>query len=303
MARHQFLILTSLTMCIHLFVSGEMLYTNYEYGIDTKPSDIKEGYVNPEAVHGSMVRLHSVDEHILKGVNSEFIRLTVTKGDIIGVNTSFFVIGTDAFMIDEDNFLVVNNSEDLEESTEVIFNVVLIRDRDHKIISNALPLAVHLDKRVEDKSKSDYSMGAAIFAGVLVLFIVFMALLIPFVIRAKRRLREGKHPFKLGSHPSMTNLKDKEVSEIPRMESREPNWYHNTVFNYEDEVQKEKYEFTHDIIAIDDKEKVNSLQLNKILQKDPVKDESGNNSVKGILKNGTEHIETKATVETVESKL
>ncbi|OWF46742.1 uncharacterized protein LOC110455261 [Mizuhopecten yessoensis] len=306
MAFFKLLHLTVAIMCRCLFVSGNIPYTNYEYEIDTIPSDIKEGYVLPDAQHGSMVRLHSIENDIRKGVDTEYIRLDV-KGNIIGVNESFLVVGTDAFMIDDDNFLVVNNSEDIETSTEVIFNVFLVSESDHKILSNALPLAVHRDKRVEDKSVKEYSSGAAIFAGVLVLFIVFMALLIPLVIRAKRRLQEGKHPFKLGSHPSTANLNTDEVLGIPPKDSSEPNWYNNTVFNYEDEVRREKSEFTHDIIAIGDRDKVDSLQLNKKqleeIKPTQTEEKSEENGVKGILKNGTNHIKTTATIETTESKL
>ncbi|XP_033763203.1 uncharacterized protein LOC117344539 isoform X2 [Pecten maximus] len=294
-------------LCLGLFVSGEIPYTNYEYEIDTKPPGIKEGYVLPDSVYGSIVRLHSIEDDIWKGEVKEYIRLTVTRGDTVGVNTSFHVIGTDAFMLDEDNFLVVNNSEDLAVSTEVIFNIVLVKEDGRRILSNALPLAVHRDKRVEDKNEEEYSPGAAIFAGVLVLFIVFMALFIPLVIRAKRRIQEGKHPFKLGSHPSMTNLKEEEVTGLPRLESREPNWYQNTVFDYGDEVRKEKSEFTHDIKAIDDKDKVDSFQLNKKSKEDKksaqTEYKSGKGDVKGILKNGNQHKITTATIEREESKL
>lgn len=289
-------------VCLGLAVTGEIPYTYYEYEIDTKPRAVKEGYVPAESVHGSMVRLHSIETNIRNGEDIDFIRLTVTKGDIISVNTSFLVIGTDAFMVDDDNFLVVNNTEDVEASTEFIFNIILVRENDHRILSNPLPLAVHRDKRVEDKTEEEYSKGAAIFAGVLVLLIVFMALFIPLVIRAKRRIKQGKHPFKLGSHPSMTNLKDADEAGMPRIESLEPNWYQNTVFNYGDEVKKEKSEFTHDIKVIDD-----TLQLNKKPKDDTKPDQAKINTsvgnVKGILKNGLQQNKNTETVKTEESRL
>ena len=70
----------------------------------------------------------------------------------------------------------------------------------------------------------------------------------------------------MGSHPSMADLE--RIATLNRVETREPNWYgNNTVFSYEEEVEKEKLEFTSGIKRFSRKEKHDkeppTLQLNK----------------------------------------
>jgi len=121
-----------------------------------------------------------------------------------------------------------------------------VQKQEGKIISNPIPFVIRLEKHLTESSESDYEPAAAIFAGTLVLVIVVFALLIPFVVRAKRRYKDGKPVFKPGSHPSSVDL---------QRQQSEPNWYGNTVFNYEEEVEKEKSEFTKDVINMSQKRK------------------------------------------------
>ena len=94
-----------------------------------------------------------------------------------------------------------------------------------------------------------------------------MALGIPLVVRAKRRYRQGKPLFKLGSHQSTEDLtKEKPNGFLKTVESREPDWYTNTVFNYEDEVVKEKSQFTKDIISISKHQSANEGKHKTILK-------------------------------------
>lgn len=70
-------------------------------------------------------------------------------------------------------------------------------------MSTPLAFIVYIDQPGETNidsnpdSDTDYPAAPAIFAGVLVLFIVFLALFIPFVTRAKRRYKQGKPVFKV----------------------------------------------------------------------------------------------------------
>ena len=71
---------------------------------------------------------------------------------------------------------------------------VYLAKRNGEIMSNPLAFIIHIEKPEE---KDDYPAVPAILAGVLVLIIVFLALFIPFVTRAKRRYKEGKPVFKV----------------------------------------------------------------------------------------------------------
>lgn len=135
----------------------------------------------------------------------------------------------------------------------LLLQVVLI-NKQGRAVSNPLPFIVRIEK--ETLTSSDYSLHSAVFAGVLVLIIVLLALGIPFVVRAKRRFRQGKPVMKLGSHPgSSPDLKTAgmvaySVEDIPGMtrQTSEPNWYgENKILSYEQEVKTEKVAFTRDI--------------------------------------------------------
>lgn len=65
---------------------------------------------------------------------------------------------------------------------------------DGEAISNPLPFIIYLE---EAEHSSSYPTMPAVFAGVLVLCVVFLALFIPLVTRAKRRYKQGKPMFKV----------------------------------------------------------------------------------------------------------
>ena len=67
----------------------------------------------------------------------------------------------------------------------------------------------------------------------------------------------------MGSHPSISDLDTSAV--IQRVETREPNWYgNNTLFSYEEEVERERDEFTTGIKRLSKKgAEPPTLQLHK----------------------------------------
>ena len=138
--------------------------------------------------------------------------------------------------------------------------------RDGDIVSNPVPFVVRAEKHSEEESY-EFNQTAAVFAGVLVCLIVIFALLIPFVVRAKRRSKHGKPIFKLGSHPSSL---DKVMSQdkgsqanltIHMVENQtgkqlghrimtEGDFYDNRGYRLEEEVERERNELTKDLLAI-----------------------------------------------------
>ena len=74
------------------------------------------------------------------------------------------------------------------------FLQVIVASEDGTVLSNPLPFIVYIESPEDDGS---YPTVPAVFAGVLVLFVVFLALFIPLVTRAKRRFRQGKPMFKV----------------------------------------------------------------------------------------------------------
>lgn len=172
---------------------------------------------------------------------------------------------------------------------ECVFSLqVVLTNRNGQAVSNPLPFIVRIEKKTENTT--DYSLHSAIFAGVLVLIIVLFALGIPFVVRAKRRLRHGKPVMKLGSHPgSSPDLKmmvTESVEDIPGMhrQQSEPNWYgEKTILSYEQEVETEKAEFTKELKLLEKKISVGKDTTDGD-DDGLVKDTKPAN--KGILKNG-----------------
>ena len=134
-----------------------------------------------------------------------------------------------------------------------LLQVIIVNSTDPShILSNPIPFII----RLEDKPEESYSPTAAIFAGVLVLVIVFLALFIPFVVRAKRRMRAGKPVMKMGSHAGSEVAMDRRVSadflDLSRKPT-EPNLYgQNPNFDYKTEVRREKNKFTSSIKHMDD---------------------------------------------------
>jgi hypothetical protein len=141
-----------------------------------------------------------------------------------------------------------------------LLQVVLV-NKQGQAVSNPLPFIIRIENVTSDSS--EYSLHSAVFAGVLVLIIVLLALGIPFVVRAKRRFKQGKPVMKLGSHPgSSPDLKSagdyvtNSVEDIPGMtrQASEPNWYgENKILSYEQEVKTEKVAFTREIKRLERK--------------------------------------------------
>ncbi|XP_005089797.2 uncharacterized protein LOC101859059 [Aplysia californica] len=100
----------------------------------------------------------------------------------------FVVVHTRAFVVDEDRYIVVNDFSELEAESRIHFDVIL-KDKlaETNYVSNHLPFVVEIEYPKREKNPN-----AALFAGVLILTIVAISLLIPFVVRAKRRSKAGK---------------------------------------------------------------------------------------------------------------
>ncbi|XP_059144530.1 uncharacterized protein LOC131931723 isoform X2 [Physella acuta] len=107
----------------------------------------------------------------------------------------FVVIHTNAFYVNEDRYICVNDLQSLEDENRIHFDVIL-KDKlaETHYVSNQLPFVVEIEYPVREAHPK-----AALFAGVLVLIILAVSLLIPFVVRAKRRSKAGKPIFGCGS--------------------------------------------------------------------------------------------------------
>ncbi|WAR14529.1 hypothetical protein MAR_004634 [Mya arenaria] len=101
-----------------------------------------------------------------------------------------------------------------------------------------------------DEKEFGYPAVPAVFAGVLVLIVVLLAFIIPLVTRAKRRHKQGKPLFKLGSHPSTVDLRGAESQASLRYNKSEPDWYGNNAYSYEEEVEQGKRDFTRGLRQI-----------------------------------------------------
>lgn len=266
----------------------------YDYEIDSE-GHAMEGYLFPDLESGDRVLVNLEDGETLteNGNEVKYIRLKIRKSrNISGPDPIFRVFETEHFSVNKDNYIVVdtNNTAKLQEEKELKFYVVLTNSN-KQAVSNPLPFIVRIEKKTENPS--NYSLHSAIFAGVLVLIIVILALGIPFGIRAKRRMKKGKPVMKLGSHPgSSPDLKmivSESVEDIPGMHRNptEPNWYgEKTILSYEEEVKTEKAVFTKEIKQL---EKKISLGLDKDADDDDDDDglvKHSKEQQKGILKNG-----------------
>ncbi|XP_053379129.1 uncharacterized protein LOC123527151 [Mercenaria mercenaria] len=200
------------------------------------------------------------------------IRPTTTKPP------TFVVKETNAFLVDPvDYYIRVNDTAHIGEHTLIQFYVVL-EDDDGVAVSNPLPFIVHVDQPEESSS---YPAVPAVFAGVLVLCVIFLAVLIPLVTRAKRRYKQGKPMFKLGSHPSRADLEKAELDNQSNMtrNASEPNWYGNNIYyNYEDEVAKERSDFTRGLRQYSTKSEPPTLQLHK-KKKEALTDSSSSSGI------------------------
>lgn len=81
------------------------------------------------------------------------------------------------------------------------------------IVSNPLPVLIFVDHTPPE------SEGAAIYVGVIVVFICAIALLIPFTVRTKRRLKQGKPICACGSSNLQDDVKN---GSVERKFSSEP---------------------------------------------------------------------------------
>lgn len=283
-----------LLTCAIVFGSAvsEETHDVYDYEIDSE-GHAMEGYLFPDLESGDRILVNLEDGETLteNGNEVKYIRLKIRKSrNTSGPAPIFRVFDTEHFSVNKDNYIVVdtNNTAKLQEEKELKFYVVLTNNH-RQAVSNPLPFIVRIEKKTENPS--DYSLHSAIFAGVLVLIIVILALGIPFGIRAKRRMKRGKPVMKLGSHPgSSPDLKmivSESVEDIPGMRRNptEPNWYgENTILSYEQEVKTEKAAFTKEIKQL---EKKISLGFSKEADDDDdglVK--RSKEEQKGILKNG-----------------
>ncbi|CAL1532867.1 unnamed protein product [Lymnaea stagnalis] len=100
----------------------------------------------------------------------------------------FVVIHTSAFYVNEDRYICVNDFSNLDGESRIHFDVIL-KDKlsETHYVSNQLPFVIEIEYPVREAHPN-----AALFAGVLVLIILAVSLLIPFVVRAKRRSKAGK---------------------------------------------------------------------------------------------------------------
>ncbi|KAJ8320859.1 hypothetical protein KUTeg_002446, partial [Tegillarca granosa] len=220
----------------------------YEYSIDSE-GHVFEGFVYEDVFKGSYIEVSKFEDEVIKegARRVSYLRLKITKG-----NKSM---------------------------------VVLLKVPEEKIVSNPIPFIVRMEISV--KPEEPYPAAAAIFAGVLILVIVVMALFIPFVVRIKRRYRSKQKSIK--SSVSVQNGTGKGLTK--RAESKEPNWFANTEFKYEEEVEKEKEEFTHDILDMSKgaSNSVDTIQLSKKSKLDWI---NPHDSKTGILKNNGSYNQT-----------
>ena len=206
--------------------------------------------------------------------------------------------------------------------------------RDGDIVSNPVPFVVRAEKHSEEENY-EYNGTAAAFAGALVCLIVVFALLIPFVVRAKRRSKQGKPIFKLGSHPSAldkamaqengsqanltTHMAENQTGKhsVHRIMT-EGDFYDNRGFRLEEEVEREKGELTKDLLAIASHvteldEATNVITINKSDNSDSdsgmssdTRNDKGKRKTTSILENGHDQqvytIEMKRTETTANNK-
>ncbi|XP_071144873.1 uncharacterized protein [Mytilus edulis] len=282
--------------------------TDYPFDLDNAGNAI-EGYVDSEIKEGSKVLVKPIEGHqfLEDGEVVKYLQVIVRSGNFTG-DEEYVAENTDAFRVDENGFIIVNNTDTFDHEQVYEFYVVMFRRDD--LVSDPVPFIVLAAKHKPDENYG-YNTTAAVFAGVLICLIVLFALLIPFVVRAKRRVKQGKPVWKFGSHPSAldremarekgsqsnlaVHMVESQTSTVPGLKNRamtEGDFYDNYGYRLEQEVEREKNELSNDLMAIashveqlDDAD--NMLQLNKKHHSDD--SDSGLSSDgrgKGILKNG-----------------
>ncbi|KAL5014255.1 hypothetical protein ScPMuIL_008525 [Solemya velum] len=162
------------------------------------------------------------------------------------------------FAVDDDGFVFVCNISGITLESHREFYVQLVNTSRNEVVSNPAPLVVEIrDLPAEANNK------AVILAGVLLVFIVLANLLIPFVVRTKRRRKQGKPIFGCGRSDSTDSVPDKlrkiesvasisfdtQVSTDSSM--MEPHWFGREIgYNYQEELAIEADTFTSDILNI-----------------------------------------------------
>lgn len=295
--------LAALTLCDH-----QIHQPDYQFDLSPAGGAI-EGYVTSKAKEGSKVPITQVEGQVFqeKGEVVQYLQVVVKSGARNGTE-EFVVENTDAFRIDNNGYIIVNNTETFDHPQAFEFYVVMFRRE--LVVSDPVPFIVRAQKHVEETTY-EYNQTAAIFAGVLICLIVAFALLIPFVVRAKRRHKHGKPIFKPGSHPSaltkamaaekgsQTNLAIHMVDNSePHLKNRamtEGDFYDNYGYRLEKEMERGQHELSNDLLAIashvnelDDVDNV--IQLRKKHSSDDsdsgVSSDVKQERSKGILKNG-----------------
>ncbi|KAK6176477.1 hypothetical protein SNE40_014759 [Patella caerulea] len=133
----------------------------------------------------------------------EFSATNTSKKGSLPSDIKIDVIHTTAFTVNSD--LSLRLSDDLDElrkKSVIQFYIVLANTSSSEIVSNPLPFMIHVKPRPKELREH----GAAIYAGIIVLIIVAIALLVPFTVRAKRRRRAGKPICGFGSAKSPEDI-------------------------------------------------------------------------------------------------
>ncbi|KAL8564965.1 hypothetical protein ACOMHN_019867 [Nucella lapillus] len=116
-----------------------------------------------------------------------------------------------AFSLDENLHIVVGNPRGFRKVDGIEFWVVAIqqvKDRADRVVSNPLSFVIKIDHSQPE------GHGAPVYAGIVVVVVCVFALLIPLTVRTKRRLREGKPLFVIGS--SSKKLEERKRKEAER---------------------------------------------------------------------------------------
>ncbi|BFZ23537.1 hypothetical protein BsWGS_26576 [Bradybaena similaris] len=179
---------------------------------DAEPGDLVRSNVILEGDEDADVTIHlrvEVRDSIYKrphmfhpnnkdndSVIEEFINGSLPNG------MHFVVIHTNAFYVNDERYITVNDFSGLNGETRIHFDVIL-KDSlaEAKYVSNQLHFVVEIDY-----PRRQTNPNAVLFAGVLVLTIMSILLLIPFVVRTKRRCRAGKPIFRCGKADDASDI-------------------------------------------------------------------------------------------------
>lgn len=304
-----FIYIVSSCLCVE-----HLLLPHYPFDLDSAGQAI-EGFVDSKVEDGSKVRVTEIEgkKFIENGMEVGYLQLVVRKGkNQLNGTEQYIAVDTEAFIVDKDGYIIVNTTETFDHNKAIEFYVVMFRDGD--IVSNPVPFVVRAEKHIVEENY-EYNETAAVFAGVLICLIVIFALLIPFVVRAKRRSKHGKPIFKLGSHPSaldkvMAQEKGSQATLTTHMVENqtgnqfghrimtEGDFYDNRGFRLEEEVEREKNELTRDLLAIASHvpeldEATNVIKINKSDNSDSdsgmssdTRNDRSKRKTTSILKNG-----------------